>query len=238
MTQQSKAVVWRAFRAAFPTTVPILMGFLFLGTAYGIYMNAFGFNPLYPILMSAIVYAGSMQFVAVSLLTGPFDPLGALFMTLLVNARHLFYSVSMLEKYRGAGLKKIYLIHYLSDETFSLNYTANVPPGVDSMWYMFAVTALNHIYWVAGTTIGALAGRLVSFDTKGIEFLMTALFIVIFIEQWLKETNHNASLLGLGATAACLALFGAKHFILPSMFIILLVLTLFRKRIESEEAAR
>ena len=236
MTKNSSAVVRRAFRAAFPTTLPIFTGFLFLGAAYGIYMNAFGFGPLYPILMSAIIYAGSMQFVAVGLLTGPFDPLGALFMTLLVNARHLFYGVSMLEKYRGTGLKKIYLVHYLSDETFSINCTAHVPPGVDATWYMFAVTALNHAYWVFGTTVGALAGRLVTFETKGIEFVMTALFLVIFLEQWRKETSHKASLVGLLATALCLALFGAKHFILPSMLIILIVLTFFRRRIEGEEA--
>lgn len=234
----SSASMRRAFRAAFPVTLPIFTGFLFLGAAYGILMNALGFHPLYAILMSAIVYAGSMQFVAAGLLTGPFDPLGALFMTLMVNARHLFYGLSMLEKYRGTGLKKIYLIHYLSDETFSINSTAEVPPGVDATWYRFAVTALDHAYWVLGTTVGAVAGKLVTFETKGIEFVLTALFLVIFLEGWRKEASHTASLVGLLAAALCLALFGAKHFLIPAMLMILAVLTCFRKPIERVEARR
>lgn len=221
-----------AFRAAFPSTIPILAGFLFLGIAYGIFMNVSGFNAMYAILMSLMIFAGSMEFVAVNLLLGTFNPIGALLLTLMVNARHLFYGISMLEKYKGTGLKKVYLIFGLCDESFSINYTANIPRGVDKGWYMFFVTLLNHAYWVVGAAIGGIFGSLVQINIEGLEFVMTALFVVIFIEKWMKETTHHSAVLGLGLSLLCLNVFDSNNFILPSMISILCLLTVMRKQLE------
>lgn len=152
----------------------------------------------------------------------------------MVNARHLFYGISMLEKFKGSGLKKIYLIFGMCDETFSINYTAQIPQGVNKGWYMFFVTLLNHIYWVLGATIGGLFGSLVQINMEGLEFVMTALFVVIFIEQWLKETTHHSALLGLGLSVLCLFIFNGDNFIIPSMILILCVLTLMRRPLEKK----
>lgn len=225
-----------AFRAAFPYTVPILAGFLFLGIAYGIFMNSLGFNAVYPIVMSLLIFAGSMEFIAANLLLGAFDPLNAFALTLMVNARHLFYGLSMLDKYKDTGKKKLYLIFGLCDESFSINCTAAIPEGVDKSWFMFFVTFLNHVYWVLGAAIGGLFGSLVRFNTQGLEFVMTALFVVIFIEQWMKEKEHYSSLLGLGLSLACLIVFGGEAFILPAMATILGTLTALRKPLEKEGA--
>lgn len=222
----------KALRAAFPHTLPIFAGFWFLGLTYGIYMNACGFSFWYPMLMSLTIFAGSMEFVAVNLLMGAFDPLQAFAMTLMINARHLFYGLSMLDKYKGTGLKKPYLIFGMCDESFSINYTAKIPAGVDKGWFMFFVTLLNHIYWFSGSTLGGIFGSLLQFSTEGLEFVMTAMFVVIFLEQWLKEKNHTAALLGLGLSLLFLIAFGADGFILPAMLAILGVLTLLRRPIE------
>jgi 4-azaleucine resistance transporter AzlC len=230
MTQRQK--ISTAFKTAFPHTIPILAGFVFLGIAYGIYMNSLGFSAIYPILMSATIFAGSMEFVGVSLLLGAFEPIRALTLTLMVNARHLFYGISMLDKYKGTGRKKLYLIFGMCDESFSINLTATVPPDVDKGWFMFFVTLLNHSYWVLGATIGGILGQYVQFNTQGLEFVMTALFVVIFLEQWFKEKNHDSALLGLGVSAFCLMIFGGENFIIPAMLIILACLTFFRKPIE------
>lgn len=222
----------RAFYTAFPHTIPIFAGFLFLGIAYGIYMNASGFSPIYPALMSLTIFAGSVEFVAVKFLLGSFNPLGVFIMTLMINARHLFYGISMLDKYKGTGLKKFYLIFGMCDESFSINYTTNIPDDVDEGWFMFFVTLLNHAYWFFGATIGGIFGSLVKFNTNGLEFVMTALFVVIFLEQWMKETTHHSALLGLGISLLCLIVFGGENFIIPSMLIILCTLTFMRSPLE------
>ena len=232
VTAVQKNEIRRAFFAAFPYTVPILTGFLFLGVAYGIYMNAAGFPAVYPMFMSAAVFAGSMEFVAVDLLLGAFNPVNVLMLTLMVNARHLFYGISMLDKYNSAGRKKIYLIFGMCDESFSINCTAEIPPGVDKGWFMLFVTLLNHCYWVLGSTLGGLLGPLMTFDTEGLGFVMTALFVVIFLELWLKEKDHRSALLGLGLTGLSLALLGGQNFIIPAMLAILACLTAFRKPLE------
>jgi len=221
-----------ALKAAFPYTIPIWAGFIFLGFAFGILMNSKGYSPQWSILMSLIIYAGSMQFVAVNLLTSAFNPLNALLMTLVINARHLFYGISMLEKYSGAGRKKPYLIFGMVDETFSVLCSTESPPGVDKYWFMFFVTLLNHIYWVAGTALGAFFGAMVSFNTKGIDFVMTALFVVIFINQWKPQQQHSPALAGLALSSVCLFIFGPQGFIIPAMLLIVLVLSLFRKQVE------
>ena len=222
----------KALKAAFPYTLPIFAGFTFLGMAYGIYMNSLGFSFIYPMLMSLFIFAGSMEFLAANLLMGIFDPLHAFLLTLMVNARHLFYGISMLEKYKNVGLKKYYLIFGMCDESFSINCTTPAPPGVDSGWFMFFVTMLNQCYWVVGATLGGLLGSFITFNTAGLDFVMTALFVVIFMDQWLKEERHISSLLGLGISFLCLLAFGADNFIIPSMIAILGVLTFLRKPLE------
>ena len=229
---QQKGMRLHALKAAFPHTVPIFAGFWFLGLAYGIFMNVSGFGFWYPLLMSLVIFGGSLEFVAVTMLLGAFAPLQTLAMALILQARHLFYGVAMLEKYRGLGWKKPYLIFGLCDETFSINCTAEIPEDVDRGWFYFFVTLLNHLYWVSGSTIGGLVGSLLTFDTEGIEFVMTAMFVVIFLEQWKKEKRHDSTLLGLGASALCLLVFGADAFIIPSMACVLVLLTALRRPIE------
>lgn len=221
-----------ALKAAFPVTIPILAGFLFLGMTYGIYMNVSGFSFWYPMLMSMTIFAGSMEFVAVNLLLGAFHPLQTLAMTLMLNARHLFYGLAMLDKYRGTGWKKFYLIFGMCDESFSINCTVDAPAGVDRGWFMFFITLLNQLYWVCGATLGGIFGSLISFNTEGLDFVMTAMFVVIFLEQWLKEQSHLSSLLGLGLSALCLLAFGPDRFMIPAMLAILGTLILLRKPME------
>lgn len=222
----------RALKAAFPYTIPIFAGFWFLGLTYGIYMNVSGFSFVYPMLMSLTIFAGSMEFVTVNILLGAFDPLQTLVMTLMINARHLFYGISMLEKYKGLGWKKIYLIYGLCDESFSINYTADIPKDVDRGLFMFFVTLLNHFYWFSGSTLGGILGSLISFNTEGLDFVMTAMFVVIFLEQWLKDRNHIPALIGTGLSLICLIAFGTDYFMLPSMAAILITLTFLRNPLE------
>ena len=222
----------RALFCAFPYTIPIFAGFWFLGLTYGIYMNVSGFSFLYPMLMSLTIFAGSMEFVTVDLLLGAFNPLQAFAMTLMINARHLFYGISMLDKFRGTGLKKLYLIFGMCDESFSINYTASIPRDVDRGWFMFFVTLLNHLYWFSGSTLGGLFGSLIHFNTEGLDFVMTAMFVVIFMEQWLKDKRHTSALAGTGISLLCLLIFGPDNFIIPAMLAILAALTLLRKPLE------
>ena len=228
----TKQVVAQAARLAFPYTIPIFAGFWFLGITYGIYMNVSGFCFVYPMLMSLTIFGGSLEFLAVEMLLSAFAPLQTLVMALMIQARHLFYGFSMLDKFRGTGWKKMYLIFGMCDETFSINYSANIPEDADRGWFMFFVTLFNHFYWVSGATLGGLLGNLITFDPKGLDFVMTALFVVIFLEQWLKEKKHASSLIGVLASAACLLLFGADSFLIPTMACTLCLLSVFRKPIE------
>ncbi len=225
----------KAFKAAFPYTIPIFAGFWFLGLTYGIYMNVSGFSFLYPMLMSITIFAGSMEFITANMLLGSFNPVQAFLMTLMINARHLFYGISMLDRFRGTGLKKLYLIFGMCDETFSINYTAEIPSDVDRGRFMFFVTLLNHFYWFSGSALGGIFGSFIHFDTEGLDFVMTAMFVVIFMEQWLKDKQHISALLGLGISILCLLIFGADNFIIPSMAAMLLMLTGMRKPIERRE---
>jgi len=224
----------KALAAAFPHTIPILTGFMFLGIAYGILMNLSGFSPIYPIMMSILVFSGTAQFVSVSLLLGSFDPLGAFVLMLMTGARHLFYGLAMLDKYKGTGWRKPYLIFSMCDESFSVNCTVDPPEGVDKKRFMFFVSLLNQLYWIIGTAIGAIFGSLVSFDAEGLDFVMTALIIVLFLEQLLKEKSYLSSSVGLAASTASLLLFGADNFIIPAMLGILALLTLLRKTVDKE----
>ena len=224
----------KALKAAFPCTIPIMTGFMFLGAAYGIYMNASGFSFVYPMCMSLLIYGGSLEFVAVEMLLSPFAPLQVFIMALLIQARHLFYGLSMLDRFKGLGWKKYYLIYGMCDETFSVNYTANIPDDVDPGWFMFFVTLLNQFYWVASATTGGLVGSLLKIDTDGISFVMTAMFVVIFMDQWLKEDNHVSSLIGLGVSFICLLLFGPDSFMIPTMITIVILLTVLRRKLDAQ----
>lgn len=224
-----------ALRAAFPPTIPILTGYLFLGMTYGIYMKVSGFGLLHTLVMSVAVYAGSMQFVAVDLLMNDFRPADALLLTLMMGARHLFYGLSMLDRYRGTGWKKPYLIFGLTDESFSITCTAEPPAGVDRSWFVFFVTLLDQIYWVTGAMLGCLTGGLLTFNTEGLDFVMTAMFVVILLEQLQKRQNRLPALIGLGLSAVCLALFGADGFMIPAMLAILGVLLLCQRPFEQAE---
>ena len=213
-----------ALRAAFPATIPVMTGFLCLGTAYGLLMQSKGYGPGWSVLMSAIAFGGSMQFVGVSLLTAAFDPFQALLMSVMVNARHAFYGLSMLEKYRGTGWARPFLIFSLTDETFSLVSTLEPPDGVTRRDFYFWISLLDYLYWQVGSVLGALIGGLLPFDTTGLDFALTALFIVLFLEQWRKRENRPAALIGLGCTAVSLAVVGADRLVIPAMVLILAVL--------------
>ena len=220
----------KALKAALPYTIPICIGFLFLGMSYGFLMRSKGFSFIYPMLMSFFIFAGSMEFLTVNLLLSAFNPLYAFFLTLMVNARHLFYGISMLEKYKNVGWKKPYLIFGMCDESFTINCTVTPPPDVDKGWFMFFVTMLNQIYWVSGATFGALLGYVIHFDTTGIEFVMTALFVVMFMNQWEEKGSHRSALIGLGCSLFCLLVFGSDKFILPALALIILCFTWDRKK--------
>lgn len=227
----------KAFQAALPHTLPICVGFLFLGMSYGFLMRSKGFSVVYPMLMSFFIFAGSMEFVTVNLLLTAFDPLHAFVLALMVNARHLFYGISMLEKYKNTGWKKFYLIYGMCDESFSINCTVAPPPDVDKGWFMFFVTLLNQIYWVSGATLGALLGYVLHFDTTGIEFVMTALFTVMFINQWEESKDHRPALTGVICSLLCLLIFGSDGFLLPAMLLIIVCFAVSRKK-ENEEISK
>jgi len=222
----------RIIGAAFPYTIPILAGYGCLGFALGILMSASGFSPAVTVVMSTVVFAGSGQFAAVGLLNAAFNPIGAFLLELMINARHIFYGISMLDKYRGAGGKKWYMAAGLTDETFSINCGVKPPPDVDGAGFMFTVTILNQCYWIIATALGAVFGSFVHFNTNGLDFVMTALFLVIFLEQWLKDKIHTSAVIGLALSALCLFLLGAERFLIPAMCAIFLTLTVFRRQIE------
>lgn len=217
-------------KPALLATFPVLTGYLVLGFGFGIIMKAAGYGIPLAVAMSVFIYAGSMQYVAVGLLTGGASALTALVTTLMVNARHLFYGLSMLDKYKSAGARKPYLIFALTDETYSLvcGDTPGIPPerGID---YYFLVSLLNQSYWVAGTLAGAVVGSLVRFNSEGIDFALTALFLTVFLEQWLTSEKHAPAVTGVAVSAACLLLFGGDRFLIPAMLAIALLLCLYRE---------
>ncbi|MGL6293845.1 AzlC family ABC transporter permease, partial [Eubacterium aggregans] len=193
-----------------------------------------GFSFVYPIVMALTIFAGSMEFVSMDLLLGAFNPLGAFLLALMVNARHLFYGIAMLDKYRNTGKKEGYLIFGMCYESFSINCTEAIPEGVDAGWFMFFVTLLNQIYWVLGATLGGLMGNIIPFNPQGLDFVRTALFIVLFLEQWFKEKNHASALIGIVVSVAALILLGGSAFIIPAMIVILALLILLRSRLDQE----
>lgn len=222
----------RAFKAAFPQTIPVMAGYIFIGAAYGIMLVSNGLPAWYGVLSALVVYGGSLEMMLAQLLTAPFAPLEAFLLAIMVQARHLFYGIAMLQKYRGVGIKKWYMVYTMSDETFSLNASAEIPDGIDHGWFYFWVSFLDQMWWVLGVILGGLAGGLITFNTEGITFVMTAMFTVIFLNQLMKEKKHWTALIGLASSFLCLLIFGADDFMIPSMILILVLLTVFRKPIE------
>ena len=212
-----QSTVWRALRAAAPQTIPVLAGYFVLGMGYGIYVQSLGLPVWMPMLMGTVVYGGSLEFVLASLLLSAFSPLSAFLMALMIQARHLFYGLAM------------------SDETFSITCSAEPPEGVDRGWFMFFITLLDQCYWVASAGLGAVVGSVLPFSTEGVDFVMTAMFTVIFLNQWEKDRQHYSALIGLAAPLACLVVFGSGSFLLPSMGCILILLLALRKPIEKAE---
>ncbi len=221
-----------AIKAALPHTIPILSGYLVLGSAYGILMNSQGIPLFWTAFSSIFIYAGSMQFVTVALLATGFDLVGAFMMTLMVNARHLFYGISFLGKYRNMGSIKPYLVFSLTDETFSLLCSVKPPIDIPEKWFYFYISLLNHTYWISGSILGGILGGLLRFETRGLEFVLTSLFVVIFISQWRTSKNHIPAIIGVISAVICRLIFGARDFIIPSMILILLSVTLSRRHIE------
>ena len=224
-----------SIRYAFKRSLPVMAGYLVLGMGFGILLEAKGYSVVWAFVMSVFIYAGSMQYVAVDLLAGGASLVSAALMTLMVNARHLFYGISMIDRYKDMGAKKPYLVFALTDETYSLVCSGDVPEGVDQKKYFFWVSLMNQSYWVIGSTAGALIGSLLVFNTAGIDFSMTALFIVVFVEQWKSAENHLSAVIGVTVSVICLLIFGPDSFLIPSMIAIAAVLTALRKILDKKE---
>lgn len=217
-------------RKAFIASVPVMAGYIVLGAGFGIVLETKGLGLIWAVAMSVFIYAGSMQYVAIELITGGASLITTTLTTLMVNARHLFYGISMVDKYKGAGKKKPYLIFALTDETYSLVCSDESVKDVNNKYlYYFTVSLLNQIYWITGTVIGSLSGRMINFSTEGIDFALTALFVTIFTEQWISEKNHGPAIAGLAASILCLVVFGKDNFLIPAMCCIVAVLGFMRK---------
>lgn len=225
----------KAFAAAFPATVPVMLGYLTLGAAFGLLLNAAGFGVGWAALMSGFIYAGSAQFLGVELLTAAVPLAQAAVMTFILNFRHLVYGLSMLEKFRGMGWKKPYMIFSLTDETYALLSSLHVPVGVKPADYYFAVSLLDQLYWVAGSLLGGLLGTALTINTQGADFAMTALFIVIAVGQWENAKSHLPALLGGGISLLTLVLFGPERFLVPALAVMILALLVLHGQLDREE---
>jgi Predicted branched-chain amino acid permease (azaleucine resistance) len=224
----------QAIRAAFPVTIPVLLGYLSIGVAFGLLFENAGYNFIWAFFTSLVVYAGAMQFIAVSFFHGGMGLIQIAVMTLVVNFRHIFYGLSFLSRFNGMGKKKWYMAFALTDETYSLLCSRKAPEGVDEKKFLFCVAFLNQSYWIIGSVIGSLAGSMITFNTNGMDFAMTALFIVIFIDQWKAYPSHVPALVGLGCTVAVLIVIGPGNLVIPSMILIVVALMLARKQLESK----
>lgn len=224
-------------KLAFYKSLPVLAGYVILGIGFGILLRDAGYGVLWALAMSVLIFAGSMQYVGVGLISGGASIFNVIITTIMVNARHLFYSISMVERYKGAGKFKPYLIFALTDETYSLLSDGKVPDEEYASLYRFAVSAFNQSYWVTGSVIGSLLGNILPFSTEGIEFSMTALFIASFTEQWLSGGSRLPAAAGILCSLICLILLGPDRFLIPAMLLITLVLTVFRGRLSAGEEA-
>ncbi|MGN0527355.1 MAG: AzlC family ABC transporter permease [Acutalibacteraceae bacterium] len=226
----------KVIKKVFPQTIPVLAGYISLGIAFGLLLQSIGYGPVWALIMSLFIYAGSAQFLAVELLaTGATLPHIAL-LTFLLNFRHLFYGLSMIEKYRKTGIRKPYLIFGLTDETYALLTGYKTPEGLNDKDYYLAVTLMNQMYWVLGSVLGSAAGSIIPFDTTGIDFAMTALFAVLVVEQWKTHKNHIPAILGFAITIASLLIFGADNFLIPALIVMSVILLCIQNFLNSEES--
>ena len=236
--EETSRISKKLVKNAFFNTLPVLTGYLVLGIGFGILLKNAGYGIFWSFLMSLTIYAGSMQYVAVSMLTSGASFLSVALTTFMVNARHLFYGISMVEKYRDAGKEKPYLIFALTDETYSLLCNDDLPNPENLRAYRLLVSLFNQCYWITGCVLGSLIGTLIPFQTAGIEFSMTALFVTVFVEQWLTNHNHAPALIGLFCSVLSLLLFGADGFLIPSMISITILLCIFKKFMDSKGGVR
>lgn len=229
----------KALRAAFPHTIPVLMGYLAIGLVFGWMLAAIGYGPQWALLMSTTMYAGSGQYLAVSLLEQAAPLTTMVFLTFIISFRHLVYGLSLLGKLRGMGWRKLYIIFALTDETYALLSGVTPPDGVDEKRFFFWIALLDHIYWIAGGLIGSVAGSLITISTDGIDFAMTALFLVIAVGQWQSAPTHFPALLGAGGTLACLLLFGGENgqFLIPALIVLVAGLLIARPKLDRPENA-
>ena len=216
-------------KKAFINTFPVMTGYIVLGMGFGILLKTKGYGVWWALAMSVFIYAGSMQYLAVSLLTSGASLIATAITTLMVNARHLFYGISMIDKYKGAGAKKPYMIFALTDETYSLVCSEEIEDTKEWHRYFFVVSLFNQIYWVMGSVIGALLGSFIPFSVEGIDFALTALFITIFVEQWLSTRRHAPAIIGVVVSAVCVLIFGADNFLIPSMCLITFAVAVLKK---------
>lgn len=217
-------------KRAFVSTIPIMAGYVVLGIGFGVFLKANGYGMWWSVAMSVFIYAGSMQYVLASLLSGGASLITIGLTTLMVNARHLFYGISMVGKYKKCGPEKPYLIFALTDETYSL--VCDTPSDIDDKdirKYYFLVSLFDQIYWVSGCFLGGLAGELIKFNTEGVDFALTALFITIFTDQWLNNKKHLPAIIGVVASVVSLVIFGSDTFLIPAMIMILVALLIMRK---------
>ena len=220
----------KQLQKAFIDTIPVLTGYIVLGIGFGLVLNAKGYGVIWAFIMSTWIYAGSMQYLAVDLMAGGASLVPTALTTLMVNARHLFYGISMIDRYKDTGKKKPYIIYALTDETYSLVCTENAGEGFeDRSDYYFLVSLLDQTYWVLGSVIGNVLGATVNINTEGVDFALTALFVTVFVEQWLSTKDHRSAVIGVTASVACLLIFGSGNFLIPAMLVITFALTVLKK---------
>ncbi|MGI5823965.1 MAG: AzlC family ABC transporter permease [Bacillota bacterium] len=230
-SEKRRTAFRKAFKAAFPKTIPVLTGYLALGIAYGVLMETKGYGVQWSVLASICAFAGSIQYLAITLLTTAFDPIQAFLLSIMVNARHLFYGISMLEKYKGLGKLRPFLIFMLTDETYSISSSISPPEGISRKYFYATISFMDYSYWILGTFLGGVLGSFITFNTAGMDFVLTGLFVVLFIEQMTGRKKALSGMIGLVCTAVVLVLFGADNVVIISMVLILLVLLLGRNKL-------
>ena len=220
----------KAFSAAFPVTIPVLMGYLAIGMAFGLMLQSAGYGVGWAFLMSLVIYAGSGQYLGVSLLAAGASVTETALLTFIINLRHMVYGLSMLEKFHGMGRRKGYMIFSLTDETYALLSSAKAPQGVREEDFYFAIALLDQLYWITGSVLGSLLGSALGFDTTGVDFAMTALFLVIAVGQWQTNRRHFPVFLGAACSVISLIILGPDNMLPPALVVIVLVLALTRPK--------
>lgn len=229
---EQKSAAQKMVKSALITTIPVMCGYLFMGMAFGILLEQAGYNFWWALLMAAVIYAGTMQYMAIPFLVAQTDLLTVAVTTLLVHFRHFVYGLSFISRFKSMGWRKYYMIFGMTDETYALLCAQRVPEGVNEEKYLFLIALLNHLYWISGCVLGAFAGQFLTFDTKGIDFAMTALFVVICVDQWRSSKIHFQTLLGFGCASLSLLLFGKDNMLIPAIIAMVTLFILLSKRLE------